>query len=257
MKRLYITFIFFCLILDAKAQNVVFKESLNRPKQLTYYAVNHLGEVSTIINSEVSKKTIQRTFTFKEPFLGNIDFYDERNPLQQLVFYKNTRQLVILDNQLSIKDRWVLSERFPEIDASYAALTAQSTVWIFDETSKRWYILSSLKEQPVFVSNPVVHYDFLTSSGNYAYWQNGTKVYGIDIYGKLMKEQTLAENSRLLAINGRKMLYQLNNDVFLFDTETNVKEQLKEVTTTVEKAFFNAGNISILTSDKLFLFNVN
>lgn len=257
MKRLHITFIFFCLVLGAKAQNVVFKESLNRPKQLTYYAMNHLGDVSTIINNEISKKTTQRTFMFKEPFLGTIAFYDERNPLQQLVFYKNTQQIVLLDNQLSVKDRWILSEKFPEIDASYAALTAQSTLWIFDETSKRWCILSSLKEQPIFVSNPVRHYDYLASSGNYAYWQNGTQIYGIDIYGKLMKEQTLPQNSRLLAINDSKMLYQLNNNVFLFDTETNTKEVLKEVTSTVEKAFFNAGNISILTSDKLFLFNVN
>ena len=257
MKKFFTTFIFFCLVLNASAQNVVFKESFSRPKHLTYYALNHLGDVSTIINNEITKTTTQRTFTFKEPFLGTVAFYDERNPLQQLVFYKNTRQIIILDNQLSIKDRWILSENFPEIDVSYAALTAQSTVWVFDEISKRWCILSSEKEQPVFVSNPVVHYDFLTSSGNYAYWQSGTKVYGIDIYGKLMKEQTLPENTRLLAINGNKIAYQLNNTVFLFDSETNTKEPLKEIETTVEKAFFNAGNISILTSDKLFLYNIN
>lgn len=257
MKKQFITFVVFCSAFGLNAQNVVFKKVLDRPKQLTYYALNHLGDTSSIVSNEIAKETPFRTFTFKDPFLGTIHQYDERNPLQQLVFYKNTQQLIVLDNQLSIKERVALIERFPEIDASYAALTAQSSIWIFDEASKRWCILNTLKEQPQFVSNPISHYDFIITDGNNAYWQSGTSVFGIDIYGKVIKEQTLPEKAKLLAINGAKMLYQLNNNVFLFDTENETKEPLKEISNTIEKAFFNGKNISILTSDQLFLYNVN
>ncbi|HUH26190.1 MAG TPA: hypothetical protein VLY87_06155 [Flavobacterium sp.] len=257
MKNLIIAFAVFCSAFGLNAQNVVFKKVLERPKQLTYYAQNHLGDTSFIVSDEIAKETLLRTFTFKDPFLGTIHQYDERNPLQQLVFYKNTQQLVVLDNQLSVKERVALTERFPEIDASYAAFTAQSSIWIFDEVSKRWCVLNSLKEQPQFVSNPILSYDFITSDGNNAYWKNGTSVLGIDTYGKIIKEQSLPKRAKLLAINGSKMLYQLNNAVFLFDTEKATTEPLKEVKTLVEKAFFNAQNISILTSNQLFLYHLN
>ena len=257
MKKIYATFVLFCSILNAQAQMAVLKKELPRPSQLTYYAINHLGDTSSIVSNEIAKETPLRTYTFKEPFLGAVFQYDERNPLQQLVFYRNTQQLVILDNQLSEKERWVLSEKFPQLDASFAAFTAQSTIWIFDEASKRWCIISGSQEQPMFVSNPITDADFITTYGNYAYWQIGTKVYGIDIYGKLLKEQSLPEKAKLLAINGHKMLYQLNNNVFLFDTELNETETLKEVAQKVTKALFNGRNISVLTEEKLFLYNVN
>lgn len=257
MKNVFAAFIAFFTAFSVNAQMAVFKKQLLRPAQLTYYAINHLGDTSSIVDNEIAKETVLKTYTFKDPFLGTITYYDERNPLQQLVFYKNTQQLVLLDNQLSVKDKMVLSEKFAEIDAVYAALTAQSTLWIFDNASKRWCILNALHDTPNFVSNPLINYDFLTSYGNYAYWQSGNTVYGIDVYGKLIKEQILPTQAELLAINNDKMLYQLNNTVFLFNTETQQTEVLNEVTTYVEKAFFNAKNLSVLTRDQLFLYNIN
>lgn len=256
MNSIVAIFAFIFLCFNAKAQNIQFKDSLNRPQQLTYYSMNHLGDYSSIINNEISKKTPQKTFTFKEPFLGTISIYDERNPLQQLVFYKNTQQIVLLDNQLSVKNRRNLMEAFPEIDASYVSMTAQSTLWIFDNASRKWGVLDLQTNQITYISNPIVDYDFLTTSGNEAYWQNGSKVYGIDIYGKLMKEYSLDANSILLAINGDKILYQLNKNVFLYNTTTEEKSLLKEVRTEVEKAFFNAENITILTNEMIFLFKL-
>ena len=147
-------------------------------------------------------------------------------------------------------------QAFPEIDASYVSMTAQSTLWIFDNASRKWGVLDLQTNQITSISNPIVDYDFLTTSGNEAYWQNGSKVYGIDIYGKLMKEYSLDANSILLAINGDKILYQLNKNVFLYNTTTEEKSLLKEVRTEVEKAFFNAENITILTNEMIFLFKL-
>lgn len=256
IKKLSVAFVTLTAF-SVNAQIASFKKELQRPASLTYYAINHLGDTSSIVDNEIAKETVLKTYTFKDPFLGTISEYDERNPLQQLVFYRNTQQLVLLDNQLSVKDKIILSEKFPELDAAYASLTAQSNLWIFDDASKRWCILNTLQNQPNFISNPLINYDFLTSYGNYAYWQSGNTVYGIDVYGKLIQEQILPTQAKLLAINGNKMLYQLNNTVFLFNTETQDTEVLNEVTATVEKAFFNGKNLSVLTSNKLFLYNIN
>jgi len=257
MKMLGVVYSVFCTAFSVNAQMATFKKELARPPQLTYYALNHLGDTSSIVDDEIAKETVIKTFTFKDPFLGRITQYDERNPLQQLVFYRGTQQLVLLDNQLSVKEKMVISEHFPEIDAAYAALTAQSSIWIFDYASKRWCIISSNKEQSVFVSNPIPDYSTITTYGNFAYWQSGNTVFGIDIYGKIIKEQLLPDKSKLLAINGRYIVYQLNNAVFLLNTEQQMTEQLTEIDSKIEKAIFNSQNISFLTSDKLFLYNIN
>lgn len=256
IKRLNIVIAFFTAF-SVNAQMATFKKELIRPVQLTYYALNHLGDTSSIVNNEIAKETLLKTFTFKDPFLGTIAQYDERNPLQQLVFYRGTQQLVLLDNQLAVKEKMILSDRFPELDACYAALTAQSSIWIFDYASKRWCIISTNQEHPIFVSNPIPAYNFITTFGNFAYWQIENKVLGIDVYGKVIQEQILPDSAKLLAINGNKIVYQLNNDVFLFNTDKNETEQLKEVASYVEHTFFNAQNISFLTSDKLYLYNIN
>jgi len=94
MKKLVTAFVVFFTAFSVNAQMAVFKKELVRPPQLTYYGLNHLGDTSSIVSNEIAKETLLKTFTFKDPFLGNITQYDERNPLKQLVFYKNTQQLI-------------------------------------------------------------------------------------------------------------------------------------------------------------------
>lgn len=263
MKKTVLTFVLFCMAFIVNAQEVFFVQNDERGK-MDYYSLSSKGR-TYIINNEINlywnrdiveKQNFLVGAGFKEPFLGRISHFDERNPLRRLVFYKDTQYLVILDNQLTEIGRLSLIEKFPEITASYASLTAQSTIWIFDENSKRWCILSSLKGQLQFVSNPVYHYDFLTSDGNYAYWKNATQVYGIDIYGKIIKEKILPENARMLAINKNKIVYQLNNDVFLFNTENNTKKQLEEIESKVEKVVFGVEFLNILTKDEIFTYYI-
>lgn len=257
MKKINTVFIAFFIAFSVHAQMAVFKKELTRPVQLSYYALNHLGDTSSILNNEIEKENILRSYTFKDPFLGTVEVYDERNPLQQLVFYKNTQNIVLLDNQLSVKEKISLIDRFPEIDAVYAALSSQSSIWIFDQTSKRWGLISSNQNQPTYISNPITTYEFITTSGNFAYWQVKNVVYGIDIYGNVLEEQKLPSRSELLAVNGDYYIYKLNNGVFLLDRTKKQTERLREIEADVEKAFMVAKNVSLITANKLYLYTLN
>ncbi len=257
MKKLTTEFIAFLTAFSVNAQMAVFKKELTRPVQLTYYALNHLGDTSSILNNEIEKENILKTYTFKDPFLGAIEVYDERNPLQQLVFYKNTQHIVLLDNQLSVKEKITLIDRFPEIDAVYAALSSQASIWIFDQTSKRWCLISSNQNQPNYISNPITEYDFITTSGNFAYWQVKNVVYGIDIYGNLLEQQKLPSRSQLLAVNGDYYIYKLNNGVFLLDRTKKQTQRLREIQDDIEKAFMVAKNVSLISSNTLYLYTLN
>lgn len=257
MKKINLAITLFSMVFTMNAQIATFKKQLVKPIQLSYYALNHLGDTSSIVDNEIAKETVLQTYTFKDPFLGNITVYDERNPLQQLVYYKNTQNVVLLDNQLSVKEKIALLEKYPELDAVYAALTAQSSIWIFDQVSKRWCTLSVQQQHPNFISNPILSYDFITTSGNFAYWQKENVVYGIDIYGKILEEIKLPSLAKLLAINGNYLLYNVNGLVFLENIETKQKQQLKEAGADVIEANFVAKNLSLLTANKLYLYNIN
>lgn len=257
MKNIITVFFIFFTAFSVNAQMAVLKKEWAREKHLSYFGLNHLGDTSLIINNEITKETFYKTFTFKDPFLGNISQYDERNPLKQLVFYKNTQQILVLDNQLSIKEKIVLANRFPEIDAFYAALTTQASIWIFDNASKRWCIISTLQNHPSFLSNPITSYSFLTTYGDFAYWQNNDVIHGIDIYGKVIQKKKIPQKAQLLAINGDLLVYVLNNKLFLLNTKNNETEQLSEVNSTIDSVVFNANSLSILTTDKLYLYHIN
>ena len=85
MKKINTAFIAFFIVFSVNAQMAVFKKELVKPTQLTYYGLNHLGDTSSIVSNEIAKETVLNTFTFKDPFLGNITQYDERNPFQQFM----------------------------------------------------------------------------------------------------------------------------------------------------------------------------
>lgn len=257
MIKLNTVLLMFLTAFTVNAQIAVFKKELVRPSQLTYYALNHLGETSSIVSNEIAKETLLKIFTFKDPFLGGIENYDERNPLQQLVFYKNTQHVILLDNQLSVKERINFIDRFPEIDPLYVALSAQASIWVFDQTSKRWCLIASNSNTPTFVSNPIPTNEFVTTSGNFAYWQIKNVVTGIDIYGNLLEEQILPSRSKLLAVNGDNYIYKLNKGVFLLNRSTKETQRLREINDDIEKAIIVAKNVSLLSSQKLYLYTLN
>ena len=60
----------------------------------------------------------------------------------------------------------------------------------------------------------------------------------------------------MLAINQNKIVYQLNNNVFLFNTENNLKKQLEEIDTPAEKAVFGAEFLIVFTKDKIFTYHI-
>ena len=258
-----LTFALFFIAFLANAQEVTFVTDNDRETTDYYLLKSHSytyiknNEISLFWNKDkIEKQNSLAGANFKDPFLGNIHHFDERSPLRRLAFYKNTQYLVLLDNHLSEVGRLSLLEKFPELTAVYAALTTKAGIWLFDENSNRWCILNSFNDQPKMVSNPIVNYQYLTSDGNYAYWQNNTKVYGIDMYGKLIKEHILPENAQMLAINQNKIVYQLNNNVFLFNTENNEKQKLEEISEPVEKAIFGAEFLIIFTNDKIYTYHI-
>ncbi|RRA94871.1 hypothetical protein [Paenimyroides viscosum] len=257
MKKLTTAFIAFFTAFSVNAQMAVFKKELTKPTELTYYALNHLGDTSSILNNEIEKENILKTYTFKDPFLGAIEMYDERNPLQQLVFYKNTQNIVLLDNQLSVKEKISLFDRYPEIDAVYAALSSQSSIWIFDQTTQRWGLISSNQNQPNYISNPITVYDFITTSGNFAYWQVKNMVYGIDIYGNVLEQQKLPSRAQLLAVNGDYYVYKLNSGIFLLDRSKKETQRLREIQADVAQVIMVAKNISLVAANKLYLYTLN
>lgn len=245
------------LTISAFAQTAVFKVALPKPETLTYYGINHLGDTTSIVSNEIAKETPLKTFTFNDPFLGQIALYDERNPLQQLVFYKNTQHIVILDNQLSFKEKINLIEPYPEIDAAYAALTAENAIWVFDNLTKRWCILTNKQQMPLFIGNSLEKYSFIATYGNFAYWQTNQTVYQMDIYGKITNQIALPQNAQLLAINNDLLVYILNNNLFLLHTKNNKTEHLTNVSTPTQMVFLNAKSLSVFTSDKLYLYQIN
>jgi hypothetical protein len=97
--------------------------------------IDNIGNIYTIGTYEIKKynENGDLQYTYSDKSKGDIAFVDASNPLNVLVFYRDFRQLIFLDNTLSpMGDAFFLAEH--ELDqVSFACTSRDNGIWLFDQ----------------------------------------------------------------------------------------------------------------------------
>lgn len=100
-----------------------------------FFTTDNLENIYTVEGCVLKKFNITGELlqTFSEKTRGSIYSIDASNPLKILVFYKDFRQIVFLDNTLSITGSPIILDDINIGQPQYACTSYDNNFWVFDQ----------------------------------------------------------------------------------------------------------------------------
>jgi hypothetical protein len=130
-KYLVLFFIFFATAFrsgDYKLLNTVVGPA-------SFMTSDNLGNLYLIVNNELRKYDENGTLlkTFSDKSRGMLSFADVSDPLKILLYYHDFRQLLFLDNMLSVKGDALLLDDLGILQPMLACTSYDNGFWVYDQ----------------------------------------------------------------------------------------------------------------------------
>lgn len=120
---------FFALVapIQAKAQH-------DFPAKISLFELDILGQLYFISGSELKKYSTEGELlkTYSNLYYGDITYLDVSDPMNLLVYYEDNNIILILDNQLSIKNSPIDLNEMGYGQANLVCLSYGNGFWIYD-----------------------------------------------------------------------------------------------------------------------------
>jgi hypothetical protein len=132
MKKLTIIF---SLILFAAFRTGDFVLLSTIPGNYTFMTTDNLGNVYTVSGCEFKKFSPEGVLikSFSDKSHGNIAFADVSDPLKILLFYHDFRQILFLDNTLSINGNVIDLDKLELLQPLLACSSYENGFWVYDQ----------------------------------------------------------------------------------------------------------------------------
>ena len=132
MKKLFILFLLFAICAFQASDITLIKKISSSSSFMT---IDNLGNLYLIVNNELMKYDADGNLlkTFSDKSHGTISFVDVSNPLQILIFYRDFRQVMFLDNMLSSKSNAIMLDNINIQQPLLACSSYENGFWIYDE----------------------------------------------------------------------------------------------------------------------------
>jgi hypothetical protein len=100
-----------------------------------FFTSDNLGNIYTVEGCVLKKFNTKGELlqSFSEKSLGNIFSVDASNPMKILVFYKDFRQVIFLDNTLSISGSPIVLDDLGIGQPQYVCTSYDNNFWVFDQ----------------------------------------------------------------------------------------------------------------------------
>ena len=213
MKFVLFTLMVLSITTICAQQPIVLNKSNNE-----VFAIDHLQHQYTVTTETLTKNDNEGTKTYQYPFFGQLSHLDVRNPLEIVLFFDESNQMIVLDNNLSEKFIVNFTIEYPEIDPIYVASAAKNFYWVVDGLSKQIYSLDYRNNSLRLISNPIDFQEHLIySDANKIYLMNNKKVMHMDRYGVTKEYWLKIYYDELIAFLGNILIYKRNNQQYSYD----------------------------------------
>ena len=213
MKFVLFTLMVLSITTICAQQPIVLNKSNNE-----VFAIDHLQHQYTVTTETLTKNDNEETKTYQYPFFGKLSHLDVRNPLEIVLFFDESNQMIVLDNNLSEKFIVNFTIEYPEIDPIYVASAAKNFYWVVDGLSKQIYYLDYRNNSLRLISNPIDFQEHLIySDANKIYLMNNKKVMHMDRYGVTKEYWLKIYYDELIAFLGNILIYKRNNQQYSYD----------------------------------------
>lgn len=185
---------------------------------------DHLQQSYRIMGQSLIKEEDGEVRVYQNPFLGNLTRLDIRNPLELVLFFDESNQMIVLDNQLSEKFSLNFNLEFPEIDPIFVGSASKNFYWVVDGISKQIYFLDYGNRNLRLISNPINFQKYwLYNDANWFYWIDEQKVYQINMYGVTKEYELNLFFQRIVIFKGNHLIFEREGKRYSYDV-INEKE---------------------------------
>ncbi len=265
MKSILASFLLLLSTTHLLAQDTVRPLELTFEKSIdlladTFYGVDEVGTLFYERNNVFYKKTASQTLQFYDILLGELTSVDIINPMNAMLFYRETQTVVFLDNRLNETRRVVLSALEPYRFIQYAGVAGEQQLWLFnmDEQRLERYDYVNKRQLPFLksVSLPVTG---LVSTYNFCHLKTAQQLFTFNSYGSLTGT---IDKEKILGITAsfKQLLVWSSGEFAVWQQGKNAVFSLAYTTTQLPEALqndYNPKNSLYLKAGKLYLYNGN
>ncbi|HQI44707.1 MAG TPA: hypothetical protein PLC59_01325 [Bacteroidales bacterium] len=223
------------------------------PSDASFITTDNLGNLYLVQNNEVLKYDNNGSLlkTYSNKISRNINFMDVTNPLQILLFDKDFRQIIFLDNMLSpINDPIVLDD-IEMIQPLLVCTSYENGFWVydhqnfqiirFDKNRKKTNQSGNIYQDSGIHLNP----NFMMESGNRVFVNNpDTGIFVFDKYGTYDK---------LIPLKNLSSFQIMNQEIIFFKNNHLVKFNIKSFEEQIMEMPFNNAIMGRFEKNRLFL----
>lgn len=233
-------------------------ESILLKNELIDYKTDHLGNKYFIYPEHIEKQSTTDFYHYSNPFLGKINTFDVKNPMEIGLFYRDFSTFVVLDNKLSEKYTVDFSRIFPEIKPLYISITHRKDFWIVDEISGQLFLYESEKNYLKNITNiPSLSKALFFSDSYFFYIHTGDFFIKYDQYGRKTKISQPFLFDKVFAINNQWIVGIKDEFIYAQDHNSNTVKRILKTNETVFKINISNQKVIVFTEKEILIFDLN
>ncbi len=264
MKTLLLIIITFFLLIDATSQLQLIKEWKTTADKVT---VDNLGNLYLYNATKIDKYNNEgeKTATYSDNQLGEIEEIDVSNPLKNLVLHKNQNTLVILDNTLSAEQNNSLDLTQANLynTTAYTYSAIDNGIWFYDQELFQ-LIKIDINMNRIYESGNLLRLLNLDALSINAIYERKDKLYVVtqeeiivfDIYGAYY--YTIHhQSSTVIGIEG-SCIYSFNDSKLkAYNTKTFEVQEIKTPLSKTAVITYQKNKIYAIDHGKFSIYSVN
>jgi len=260
MKKLFSISFFFILNLLCFGQEVSISlvDSISYPKNKfkKFLAVDNHNSLYFSNFEVITKIKENQNWVYANYELGVPTSVSVINPLQVLVFYKETNTIVLLDRFLNETQRVDLNQLTPPKIGWWIENTKNQEVWLYNGETNQLEFFNykkniTLSQTIPFLETPI----HLTSNFNNSYVLFQNKIDQYNIYGTIVHSIS-TENIEQIKINNSILIGKSGNQFQIFDTKLKPLGNFKIPKNNPADFSLRDEKLYIYCRSKLFIYNL-
>jgi len=259
MQKLFSLF-FLTLITSAVSSQITYKPkdsiSFANKKYQKFQGIDVYENLFFTKQETLIKTDGNTTWEYANLELGIPESISLLNPLQVLVFYKNTNTFVLLDRFLSEIKRINLNNITPARVAQWIQNTKSQEVWLFNSLNNELeffnYQTNTKRTDNIPVNGTPID---LTSGFNSAYLLFKNKIKGYDNYGTSFSDVPVLGAVKI-SLNNKILMATYKEELEFFNIHLNSLGSTKKPKNTTQDVFLSNEKLYIYTDYTLYVYQL-
>lgn len=242
MKKLFLILFAIPFLFSFQSENdLSFSHIKTIETKADFITTDNLGNLYIIKNDVLekynSKGDLLKTYSNKS--LGKIEQVDASNAMKIVVFYKNFRQVLLLDNMLAPVSETIRLDNYNLEQSTLICISHTNGIWFFDNTKQSLVRMDNLMQKTVETLNlnnmigEELAPNYMLEANNLLYLNNPNfGIYVFDVFGSYFKTIPI-KNLNSFQVTDGNIVYYKDNQLYTYNSklieESSFEIPIKEV----------------------------